>query len=82
MFVAADDVKVRWMMITIQVDALGPPSGALAVDEGDPQPFAGWLELLGILTGLLPSGEASAGPAQRLRGQLHPGGEAELGEDV
>ena len=82
MFVAADGVKVRWMLITIQVDAVGPPSGALAVDAGDPRPFAGWLELLGILTGLLPSGEASPGAAQRLPGQLHPGGETKLGEDV
>jgi len=82
MFVAADGVKVRWMLITIQVDAVGPPSGALAVDQGDPRPFAGWLELLGILTGLLPSGEASSGAAQRLPGQLHSGGETELGEDV
>ena len=82
MFVAADGVKVRWMLITIQVDAVGPPSGALAVDEGDPRPFAGWLELLGILTGLLPSGEASSGAAQRLPGKLHSGGETELGEDV
>ena len=48
----------------------------------NPQPFAGWLELLGILTGLLPSGDGSSGAAQRLRGQLHPGGQTELGEDV
>jgi hypothetical protein len=82
MFVAADRVKVRWMLITIQVDAVGPPSGALAVDGGDAQPFAGWLELLGILTGLLPSGDGSSRAAQRLRGQLHSGGETELGEDV
>ena len=82
MFAAADRVKVRWMLITIQVDALRPPSGALAVDGGDAQPFAGWLELLGILTGLLPSGDGSSGAAQRLRGQLHPGGQTELGEDV
>ena len=70
------------MLITIRVDAVGPPSGALAVDEGVPQPFAGWLELLGILTGLLPSGDASSGAAQGLRGQLHPGGETKLGQDV
>jgi len=82
MFVAAESVKVLWMRITIQVDAVGPPAGALAVDEGDPQPFAGWLELLGILTGLLPSGDASSGAAQRLPGQLHSGNETELGEDV
>jgi hypothetical protein len=82
MFVAVNPVKVRSMRITIRVDAVGPPAGDLAVDEGTPQPFAGWLELLGILTDLLPSGGRSAGAAQRLRGQLHTGGETELGEDV
>ena len=82
MFVAANRVKVRWMLITIRVDAVKPPSGALAVDEGPPQPFAGWLELLGILTDLLPSGDWSSGAAQGLRGQLHPRGEIKLGEDV
>jgi hypothetical protein len=82
MFVDANGVKVRWMLITIRVDALSPPSGALAVDEDSPQPFAGWLELLGMLTGLLPSGDPSSGAAQGLRGQLHAGGETELGEDV
>ena len=46
------------------------------------QPFAGWLELLGILSRLLPSGDGSTGAAQRLRGQLHPGAETELGQDV
>jgi hypothetical protein len=70
------------MLITIRVDAVGPPLGALAVDEGDPQPFAGWLELLGILTGLLPSGGGSSGAPQGLRGELHSRGETELGEDV
>ncbi len=82
MFVAAGRVKVRWMLITIQVDAVGPPSGALAVDEGHPQPFAGWLELLGILTVLLPSGDGSTGASERFGGQLHPGGETQLGENV
>ena len=70
------------MLITIRVDAVGPPSGALVVDQGNSQPFAGWLELLGILSRLLPSGDGSTGAAQRLRGQLHPGGQTELGEDV
>ena len=82
MFVTVDRVKVRWMLITIRVDAVKPPSGALAVDQGVPQPFAGWLELLGILTDLLPSGDWSSGTAQGLRGQLHSGGQTELGEDV
>ena len=70
------------VLITIRVDAVAPPSGDLAVDEGDPQPFAGWLELLGILTRLLPSGQGLAGASQGLRGQRHPGGDTELGEDV
>ena len=75
-------MRKNWPHSEPQSRALRPPSGALAVDEGDPQPFAGWLELLGILTGLLPSGDGSSGAAQRLRGQLHPGGQTELGEDV
>ena len=82
MFVASGGVRVWAMRITIQVDAVGPPAGALAVDEGDPQPFAGWLELLGILTGLLPTAEPSPGAPQRLSGQLYPRAEPELGEDV
>ena len=82
MFVAVGRVKVRWMLITIQVDAVGPPSGELAVDEGDPQPFAGWLELLGLLTGLLPAAQGSTRAPQRLPGQLDPRRETELGEDV
>lgn len=82
MFVAAERVRLRLMLITIRVDAVGPPSGALAVDEGVPQPFAGWLELLGILTDLLPSGDQLSGAAQGLRGQLYSRGETELGQDM
>ena len=82
MFVAVDGVKVRWMQITIQVDAVGPPSGALVVDRGDPQPFVGWLELLRMLSDLMPPGERSPGTAQRLPGQLHAGAEIQLGQDV
>ena len=70
------------MLITIRVDVLRPPSGALVVDQGDSQPFAGWLELLGILSRLLPSGDGSPGATQGLRGQLHPGAETQLGQDV
>ena len=70
------------MLITIRVDAVGPPSGALFVDTDFPRPFAGWLELLGILTDLLASGGESSRAAQSLRGQFHTGSEIELGEDV
>jgi hypothetical protein len=70
------------MLITIRVDAVRPPSGELVVDHQERRAFAGWLELLGILTGVLASPDESPGVAQRLGGQLHPGAETELPEDV
>jgi hypothetical protein len=70
------------MLITIRVNAVGPPSGELVVDQHESQPFAGWLELLGILTGVLASPDESPGVAHRLGGQLHPGAETEFPEDV
>ncbi|MGH8973501.1 MAG: hypothetical protein ACRD0C_09900 [Acidimicrobiia bacterium] len=79
------------MLITIRVDALGPPSGDVVVDDEASRPFAGWLELLGILAHVLPPPTApgpprdpgwSAGAAQGLGGQLDPRREIELGQDV
>lgn len=70
------------MMITIRVAGGGPPLGDVVVDEAAPIAFAGWLQLLGILSGALPGPPGSAGSAQGLGGQLDPGGDAELGEDV
>ena len=37
------------MQIAIRVDALSPPEGAAAIDEGRPQTFTGWLQLLSFL---------------------------------
>ena len=68
-------------MITIRVEGRGPPSGEVAVDEGAPIPFAGWLQLLGILSDAL-FDPGSPGLAHGLRGELDPGGDAQLGEDV
>jgi hypothetical protein len=70
------------LMITIRVDGRAPPSGQIVVDEGPPIPFAGWLQLLGILSAALPEESASAGLAQGLGGQFDAGGHAELGEKV
>ncbi len=70
-------------MIVIRVEGgRALPSGEVAVDEAAPIPFAGWLQLLGILSGALPEEPASLGPAQDLPGQLDPGRHPELGEDV
>lgn len=70
------------MLITIRVDGFRPPSGEVGADEHESVPFAGWLQLLGLLDQLLLSAAGSLGPALRLRGQLDPGAKAELGQDV
>lgn len=70
-------------MITIRVEGSRPqPSGDVAVNEALPTPFAGWLQLLGILSGAFADGAGSVGLADGLAGQLDPGAHAELGEDV
>jgi hypothetical protein len=71
------------VMITIRVEGgRALPSGDVVVDEVAPIPFAGWLQLLGILSAALPEDPALLGLAQGLGGQLDPGGHAQLGEDV
>jgi hypothetical protein len=71
------------VMITIRVEGgRAHPSGEVAVDEAQPIPFAGWLQLLGILSAALPEEPASLGLTQGLGGQLDPGAHPQLGEDV
>ncbi len=41
------------MQIQIHVDAAQPLSGKVAVEDEPPVPFAGWLQLLCILSDLL-----------------------------
>lgn len=55
------------MHIQISVSPNVAPAGEVAVDGGEPQPFAGWLQLLAILAEVLPPptpapvGEGAAG---------------------
>jgi hypothetical protein len=71
------------VIITIRVEGDRElPEGHVAVDEAPPIPFAGWLQLLGVLSCALPEGAASLGLAKGLSGQLHPRADPELGEDV
>lgn len=72
----------RVVLITISIDGFKPPSGEVVADEDESESFAGWLQLLGILDRLLLGPAGSLRPARRLGGQLHPGAEAELGQDV
>jgi hypothetical protein len=77
---AGQSLKV---IITIRVDGdRALPEGEVAVDGAPPIPFAGWLQLLGVLSSALPDGAASLGLAESLLGQLDPGLHAQLGEDV
>ncbi len=55
------------MLIEISAAPDPPPRGHVRVNEGDPRPFAGWLQLLSILARTLPPPEPGAtgrGPAR------------------
>ena len=69
-------------MITIRVDGRAPPCGEVVVDESAPIRFAGWLQLLGILSAAIPEQGGSVGLAESLPGELDARVHAELGEDV
>jgi hypothetical protein len=61
------------VMITIRVEgSRALPSGDVLVDEAAPMPFAGWLQLLGILSGALAEDPASVGLTEGLPGELNP----------
>ena len=57
------------MHIEIEAGSTPPPCGDVVVDGSSPQEFAGWLELLAILTEALPPAAAESA-TQRLGGQL------------
>jgi hypothetical protein len=59
------------MVITIWVEDQHPVAGRAGVDEQRPRPFAGWLQLLGLLADLVERKDLDA-PAAGLGGQLNP----------
>ena len=70
-------------MITIRVEgSRALPAGDVMVNESAPMPFAGWLQLLGLLSTALAEDPVSVGLAERPSGQLDARVHTELGEDV
>jgi hypothetical protein len=57
------------MVITIWVEDQHPVAGRAGVDEQPPRPFAGWLQLLGLLADLVERKDLDASAAG-LGGQL------------
>jgi hypothetical protein len=60
------------MVITIWVEDQHPVAGRAGVDGRPPRPFAGWLQLLGLLAALVEQRTASEAPAAGLGGQFDP----------
>jgi hypothetical protein len=60
------------MVITIWVEDRFPVVGRARVDGRPPRPFAGWLQLLGLLSDLVEGQEGSEAPAAGLGGQPNP----------
>jgi hypothetical protein len=63
------------MVITIWVEAQNPVVGRARVGDQPPQPFAGWLQLLGLLSDLVERverQEVSEAPPAGLGGQPDP----------
>jgi hypothetical protein len=60
------------MVITIWVEDQHPVAGRAGVDGRPPRPFAGWLQLLRLLSDLVEGQAASAAPAAGLGGQPYP----------
>jgi hypothetical protein len=60
------------MVITIWVEHQHPVAGRAGVDGRPPRPFAGWLQLLGLLSDPVEGQAASAAPAAGLGGQPDP----------
>jgi hypothetical protein len=59
------------MVITIWVEDQHPVAGRAGVDDQPPRPFAGWLQLLGLLADLV-EGKKLDAPAAGRGGQLDP----------
>ncbi len=60
------------MLIRIWRDQTRPLSGRVALEDGEPRRFEGWLQLLRILAELLEPAGASGAPAGGRGGQLDP----------
>jgi hypothetical protein len=60
------------MVITIWVEDQHPVAGRAGVDGRPPRPFAGWLQLLGLLADLVERQAGSAAPAAGRGGQPDP----------
>jgi hypothetical protein len=60
------------MVITIWVEDQHPVAGRAGVDGRPPRPFAGWLQLLGLLSDLVERQAVSEAPAAGLGGQPDP----------
>ena len=60
------------MVITIWVEDQHPVAGRAGVDDLPPRPFAGWLQLLGLLADLVQGQRASEAPVAGRGGQLDP----------
>jgi hypothetical protein len=60
------------MVITIWVEDRHPLGGRAGVDDQPPRPFAGWLQLLGLLSDLVERQEASEATPAGLDGELDP----------
>jgi hypothetical protein len=60
------------MLIRIWRDETHALSGRVALEDGAPRRFEGWLQLLRILAELLEPGRSSGAPAGGLGGKLDP----------
>jgi hypothetical protein len=60
------------MVITIWVEDRHPVGGRAAGGDQPPRPFAGWLQLLGLLSDLIEQQEGSEAPSAGLGGQPDP----------
>lgn len=60
------------MVITIWVEAQHPVVGRARVGDQQPRPFAGWLQLLGLLSDLVERQDVSEATPAGLGGQPDP----------
>jgi hypothetical protein len=60
------------MVITIWVEDQHPVAGRAGIEGRPPRPFAGWLQLLGLLADLVERQATSETPAAGLGGQPDP----------
>jgi hypothetical protein len=60
------------MVITIWVEDWHPVVGRAGVGDQPPRPFAGWLQLLGLLSDLVGGQERSEAPSAGLGGEPDP----------